>query len=150
MTIRFGLIGGSAIAERAVIPALLATAGVAPELLASRTEARCRWLAERFGLRATPDYDAVLADPAIDAVYISLPNALHEEWTLRALEAGKHVLVEKPLALSEEELRLFEDFYADRSEPLLLTGFNRRFRPQRRGSGVSSRGGRHHSSRATA
>ena len=99
MTIRFGLIGGSAIAERAVIPALLATPGVAPELLASRTEARCRWLAERFGLRATPDYDAVLADPTIDAVYISLPNALHEEWTLRALEAGKHVYCEKPAVL---------------------------------------------------
>jgi predicted dehydrogenase/threonine dehydrogenase-like Zn-dependent dehydrogenase len=89
---------------------------------------------------ATTDFDAVLADDAVHAVLIATRHDLHGEQTLRALQAGKHVLVEKPLALTAAELDAIEAFYAERGEgeasgraaPLLLTGFNRRFSPSAR------------------
>jgi predicted dehydrogenase len=72
----------------------------------------------------------VLTDDTIDLVLISTRHDTHAELALRSLEAGKHVFVEKPLALSDEELAAIETFYADRAEgPLLMTGFNRRFSP---------------------
>lgn len=58
---------------------------------------------------AYPSYDQLLADDGIDAVYIPLPNHLHADWTVRALEVGKHVLCEKPLALSTGEMDRVED-----------------------------------------
>ena len=99
MNVRFGLIGGSAIAQRAMLPALQAVPGVEVGLVASRSAQRRAELAARFGVRTAEEYEAVLADPDVDAVYISLPNALHEDWTLRALKAGKHVYCEKPAVL---------------------------------------------------
>ena len=129
--VRFGLIGGSAIAQRAVLPALQAVPGVQVALLASRSETRRGELAARFGVRTTPDYEAVLADPEIDAVYISLPNALHEQWTLRALAAGKHVYCEKPTVLDaaggERVARL-----ARERRRVFLEGFMFLFHPQHR------------------
>ena len=97
----------------------------------SRTGATAKAVATRAeAAYATTDLDEVLADDAVDLVLISTRHDLHAPFALRALEAGKHVFVEKPLALTEEELEAIEDFYRDRDGgPLLMTGFNRRFSP---------------------
>jgi dTDP-3,4-didehydro-2,6-dideoxy-alpha-D-glucose 3-reductase len=98
--IRFGLLGAASIAERAILPALQAVDGLDATHLASRSSVRSVQLRERFGVRTSDSYEAVLADPEVDAVYIGLPNVAHEEWSLRALRAGKHVYCEKPAALT--------------------------------------------------
>ena len=97
----------------------------------SRTGATAKAVAARAeAAYATTDIDEVLGDDAIDLVLISTRHDSHAELTLRALEAGKNVFVEKPLALTEAELAAIESFYAGRADgPLLMTGFNRRFSP---------------------
>jgi predicted dehydrogenase len=96
--VRFGLAGAADIAVRRTLPALRTLAGVASlTAVASRDPARAAGLAARFGGRAHGSYDDLLADPEVDAVYLPLPAGLHAEWISRALAAGKHVLVEKPL-----------------------------------------------------
>ncbi|PYS36100.1 MAG: NAD-binding protein, partial [Acidobacteria bacterium] len=72
--------------------------------LASRDAEKARTAAKAAGVpRAYDGYDRLLADPEIDAVYIPLPNHMHFEWSVRALEAGKHVLCEKPLCLTVDQ-----------------------------------------------
>lgn len=98
----------------------------------SRTGASAKAVATQAeAAYATTDLDAVLADAAIDLVLVSTRHDSHAEIALRALSAGKHVFVEKPLALTEDELRAIEELYAGAGErpPLLMTGFNRRFSP---------------------
>ncbi|HSD65858.1 MAG TPA: Gfo/Idh/MocA family oxidoreductase [Vicinamibacteria bacterium] len=102
--VRWGLLGTARI-NRMVIPPLRASAGNRLVAVASRDPARAAAYAQEWGIgRAHGSYEALLADPEIDAVYIPLPNHLHAEWTLRATRAGKHVLCEKPLALSVAEV----------------------------------------------
>jgi xylose dehydrogenase (NAD/NADP) len=80
-------------------------AGVEVAAVASRDGARARAYADERGIeRAHGSYEALLADPGVDAVYVSLPNALHHEWTLKALLAGKHVLCEKPYSRREAQV----------------------------------------------
>jgi predicted dehydrogenase len=76
----------------------------------------------------------VLNDKEVDAVLIATRHNLHADMTLRALKAGKHVLVEKPLAINQDELQKIVAFYenSDATAPILLTGFNRRFSPYAR------------------
>jgi xylose dehydrogenase (NAD/NADP) len=101
--LRWGLLSTARI-NRALIPAIRAAARSELTTVASRTIARAEAYATEWQIpRAAGSYDALLADPEIDIVYIPLPNHLHAEWTVRALEAGKHVLCEKPLALSVAE-----------------------------------------------
>lgn len=98
----------------------------------SRTGATARHVAERYeAANAGTDLDAALADPAVDLVMLCTRHHLHAEQVLRALAAGKHVFVEKPLALTGEELARIEAFYAGGTggKPVLMTGFNRRFSP---------------------
>ena len=76
-----------------------------------------------------PTYDALLADPAIDAIYNPLPNSLHAEWSIRALDAGKHVLCEKPLATSGQEARAMFDA-AKRNDRHLAEAYPYRAQPQ--------------------
>jgi predicted dehydrogenase/threonine dehydrogenase-like Zn-dependent dehydrogenase len=79
---------------------------------------------------ATTDAEEVLADPAIDAVLIATRHDLHAELTLRALGTGKHVMVEKPLAIDADQLTSLRRWFAGRTQsPVLMTGFNRRFSP---------------------
>ena len=99
MKLRWGILGVARI-NRALIPPLQASDRHALVGIASRERARAEAAAREWGIpRAHGSYRELLADPEIDAVYIPLPNALHEEWTVEAVRAGKHVLCEKPLAL---------------------------------------------------
>lgn len=98
--------------------------------VASRSLASAEAFAERHQLpRALGSYEALLADPDIEAIYNPLPNSLHAEWSIRALEAGKHVLCEKPIAVTAAEARAMFAA-ADRAGRLLLEAFPYRSQPQ--------------------
>jgi predicted dehydrogenase/threonine dehydrogenase-like Zn-dependent dehydrogenase len=97
----------------------------------SRTGANALMAANRFGAgKATTDFDEVIGDRDVDLVLIATRHDQHAGLALRALAAGKHVFVEKPLAISEDQLAELEAFFGGRAEtPMLMTGFNRRFSP---------------------
>jgi predicted dehydrogenase len=98
------VLGAAGIAIGAVLPAIAAAKNGRVVAIASRDRERARRVVEGYpGARTADSYEALLADPDVDAVYIPLVNSLHKEWTLRALEAGKHVLCEKPLAMNALE-----------------------------------------------
>jgi xylose dehydrogenase (NAD/NADP) len=98
--------------------------------VASRDGAKARRQADEHGIeRALAGYEALLADPAIDAVYVSLPNALHVEWSMRALAAGKHVLCEKPLSRHPDDVAAAFAL-AERNGLVLAEAFMYRFHPQ--------------------
>lgn len=104
--IRWGVLGCARIARENVIPAILRSANSELHALASRDATKLAAAAGKFRpAKAHASYDALLSDPAVDAVYIPLPNSLHREWTIRAAEQGKHVLCEKPLGLNAAECR---------------------------------------------
>ena len=110
LPIRWGVLGAARIAVKHVLPSFRAARHAKLAALAARDPDRARRVAEGFGIpRAYGSYDQLLADPAVDAVYIPLPNDLHLTWTLRALAAGKHVLCEKPIALNADEARAIAD-----------------------------------------
>lgn len=101
----WGILGASNFALREMAPALHLARGSRLAALATRTPAKAAPFRERFpDLAVHEGYDALLGDPAVEAVYIPLPHTLHVEWALRALAAGKHVLVEKPVALRAAEI----------------------------------------------
>ena len=128
--LRIGTLGSSRISR----PALIEPADSVPEVtvaaVAARDMARAEAYALRHGLeRAYGSYEELLADPDIDAVYNPLPNSLHGPWTLRAIEAGKHVLCEKPLTRHPEEAEAAFDA-ADRAGLILSEAFMYRHNPQ--------------------
>jgi predicted dehydrogenase len=97
--LRWGILGCARI-NRSLLPAFAASERNSLVAIASRSADKAQEAARAAGIpRAFGSYEALLADPELDAVYIPLPNSLHVEWTIRALHAGKHVLCEKPLAL---------------------------------------------------
>ena len=129
--IRWGILSTAKIAVKQVIPAM--QKGQLTQVLgiASRDEARAEAAAKELGIpRSYGSYEALLADPDIDAVYNPLPNHLHVPWTLKALAAGKHVLCEKPIALDTTEARSL--WHAAQSYPDLkvMEAFMYRFHPQ--------------------
>ncbi|MFD3976295.1 Gfo/Idh/MocA family protein [Streptomyces cyaneofuscatus] len=96
--VRIGILGCAGIARRRMLPAMAACAETEISVVASRDLLRARETAHPYGCRAVQGYESVLGDPAVDAVYVPVPAALHAHWAEAALRAGKHVLVEKPLA----------------------------------------------------
>ena len=103
--LRIGVLGAANIA-RAFISGVAPSKSVVVAAVASRDKAKAEAFARETGLaRALGSYEALLADPEIDAIYNPLPNTLHAEWSIRALEAGKHVLCEKPLATTVADTR---------------------------------------------
>lgn len=102
--LRFGVLGTAKIAREKVVPPIQRAQHSQVVAIASRDLALAREVAGRLGIeRAHGSYEALLADPEVEAVYIPLPNHLHLPWTTRAAEAGKHVLCEKPIGLDAKE-----------------------------------------------
>jgi predicted dehydrogenase len=98
--IRWGILGAANFAREHMAPAIHAASGAKLAALATSDPAKAEgFRAFQPDLRVHGSYEALLADPEIDAVYVPLPNHLHVEWALKALDAGKHVLVEKPLGM---------------------------------------------------
>lgn len=103
--IRWGILGASGFACRDMAPAIHAARGAVLAALATRSPERAApFAALAPGLRVHAAYDALLGDPDVDAVYVPLPNSMHVEWGLRALAAGKPVLIEKPVAMTAPEV----------------------------------------------
>ncbi len=104
--IRWGILGVAKIATAKVIPAMQLAANVEVAAIASRELDKSQAAAGQLKIpKAYGSYEALLADPSIDAIYNPLPNHLHVPWSIRAAQAGKHVLCEKPIALSVAETR---------------------------------------------
>jgi predicted dehydrogenase len=127
--VRFGFLGAGYIASRAMAPAVHAADGAVVQAVAARDVDRARSL-EPLG-HVYSDYRALLADPDVEAVYISLTNEVHLPWTLAALEAGKHVMCEKPLGLDVTEVRTMHSA-ASAAGLLLLEGYFYRWHPRMR------------------
>ncbi|HSW43259.1 MAG TPA: Gfo/Idh/MocA family oxidoreductase [Patescibacteria group bacterium] len=102
--LRWGILSTARIATEKTIPGMLRAARCEVVAIGSRDSARAAAVAARHGIpRVHGSYEALLADPHVDAVYVPLPNHLHAEWTIAAARAGKHVLCEKPLAVTAED-----------------------------------------------
>ena len=107
--IRYGILGAANIA-RAFTRGLAGSTLARAEAVASRDAAKAAAFAAELAIpRHLGSYEALLADPAIDAIYIPLPNDLHCEWAIRCAEAGKHVLCDKPLAMGAAEAQKMYD-----------------------------------------
>ncbi|MFK0256172.1 Gfo/Idh/MocA family protein [Streptomyces sp. NPDC090445] len=132
-TLRWGVLGATSYIAGHLMPAIAATPGCTLAAVASRPEraAAAAGLGRALGATAHRDYATLLADPAVDAVYVPLPNTEHVEWTLRALAAGKHVLVEKPMAMDEDGCARIEKA-AGAASRTVMEAFMYRFHPQQR------------------
>jgi predicted dehydrogenase len=125
---RLGLLGAARIAERAIVPAAQDT-GTRLVAVAARDRARAEAFAEKHGVeRVLDSYADLIADPEVDAIYNPLANALHAPWNLAAIEAGKHVLSEKPFASNADEAAEVRDAAA-KSDVVVLEGFHYLFHP---------------------
>jgi predicted dehydrogenase len=126
--LRIGVLGAAGIARLAVVPAILASRNATVAAIASRNPAGAAWV-RAAGIAVTEGYEALLHRSDVDAVYIPLPNHEHARWTMRAADAGKAVLCEKPLARDAAEAAQIVAHCARRNVPL-LEGFMYRFHPQ--------------------
>lgn len=110
-TVRWGILGCARIARLQFVPAIGRSTNATLHAVASRDPARLAEFRNLFGdaFTAHASYEALLADPTVDVVYVPLPNALHCEWAIRAMQNGKHVLCEKPLALDASEAQRMAD-----------------------------------------
>jgi D-xylose 1-dehydrogenase (NADP+, D-xylono-1,5-lactone-forming) len=127
--VKWGIVSTADI-NRKVLPGAKASPAVDLAAVASRTQERADAYARDWEIpRAYGSYEALLADPEIEAVYISLPNTLHVEWSIKALDAGKHVLCEKPLSRHPGEVAEAFDA-AERNDRFLMEAFMWRHNPQ--------------------
>ena len=128
--IRWGVVSTANIGRIAVIPAIQASHNGVVAAVASRDMDRAQAFASKLGIpKAYGSYEALLEAADIDAVYIPLPNSMHRLWTVRAAEAGKHVLCEKPLGLNASEC-LEMEAAAGRRNVKLMEAFMYRFHPR--------------------
>lgn len=129
--VRWGQLGVAAIGVNKVLPAMQRGKYSAVDAIASRALTRARKAAKALGIpKAYGSYEELLADPEIDAIYNPLPNHLHVPWSIKALEAGKHVLCEKPLALSSAEAQTLVDAAKKYPHLKIMEAFMYRHHPQ--------------------
>jgi predicted dehydrogenase len=118
--LRIGVLSTADIARTKVIPGMQQASRVEVVAIASRDAARARSVATELGIgTAHGSYEALLADPAVDAVYVPLPNHLHAEWSIAAARAGKHVLCEKPLAITSADAQAMIDVFRAEDRQLM-------------------------------
>ncbi|MFF2480253.1 Gfo/Idh/MocA family protein [Paenibacillus sp. NPDC058071] len=128
--LKWGIMGCAGIAKRAVIPGLQLSELNEAYAIASRDLDHAKKTAEELGIPvAYGSYEALLADSSIDVIYIPLPNHLHKEWAIKAIQAGKPVLCEKPLALNEREAAEMAEAAAQ-AGVLLAEAFMYRYHPR--------------------
>ncbi len=141
--INWGILGTAKIAVNKVIPALQKSSLGTVVAIASRDAFKARAVATQLGIaRVHETYEALLADPGIDAIYIPLPNHLHVPWSLKALAAGKHVLCEKPIALDAREAAELATAARKYPRQKIMEAFMYRFHPQwRRAQQIVAEGG---------
>lgn len=126
----FGILGAARIAASALIPAIAKSSNAQVAAVAARDLGRAQRYAAEHGIpKAYGSYEEMLADPEVEAVYNPLPNSEHAPWSLRALEAGKHVLCEKPFTLNAAEAEAV-DRAAKRAGKQVMEAFMYRFHPQ--------------------
>lgn len=126
----WGILGAARIATRRLIPAIPRAGGVV-QAIASREAERAEDVARVAGaVRAYGSYEALLEDCRVEAIYVPLPNHLHVPWSIRALEAGKHVLVEKPVGQDADEARALQAVAANHPGLIAMEAFMYRFHPR--------------------
>ncbi len=131
--VRFGVLGAARITPAALLRPAASHPEASVEVVAARNLSRAVDYATRHGIPKVVDrYEAVVSDPTVDAVYIPLPNSLHAEWTLAALEAGKHVLCEKPFtanATEAEQVAAAADRAIEQDGLVVMEAFHYRYHP---------------------
>lgn len=129
--VRWGIISTAKIGREKVIPAIQKGKYCEVNAIASRKKEEAGKTAAQLGIpKAYGSYEELLADNEIDAVYIPLPNHLHVEWSIKAMQAGKHVLCEKPIGLSSVEAQRLIDITKDYPNIKVMEAFMYRFHPQ--------------------
>ena len=127
---KWGILGTANIAKKALIPGIRDSESSQVYAVASRNSEKAKKFAEELEIpKSFGSYEELLDDDRVEFVYIPLPNHLHREWTIKAAEAGKHVLCEKPLGLNKKEV---EEMFAaaEENKVKLMEGFMYRFHPQ--------------------
>lgn len=129
--VRWGVLSTAGIAQKALLPAFSRAENAEVIAIATRGDRqKALPIAEKFGIdKIYESYEALLADPEIDAVYIPLPNHLHKQWVIAAAKQGKHILCEKPIALTAEDVAEMEAV-CKAHHVLLMEGFMYDFHPQ--------------------
>jgi predicted dehydrogenase len=129
--LRWGVLSSAKIGREKVIPAIQISRLGEVVAIASRTQEGADLAAKELGIvRAHGSYEALLADPNVDAIYNPLPNHLHVPWTIKALEAGKHVLCEKPLGLNTADVKKLIEVTEQYPHLRVMEAFMYRFHPQ--------------------
>jgi predicted dehydrogenase len=127
--VQIGVLGAARIAPAALIKPAKENPDVVVGAVAARDASRAQAFAAKYGIgRVHDSYEALLADPDLDAVYIPLPNGLHGQWTRAALTAGKHVLCEKPFTANAAEAREIAELAAN-SDRVVMEAFHYRYHP---------------------
>jgi predicted dehydrogenase len=129
--VRWGILSTARIGREKVIPAMQAGRLCEVVAIASRNKEQGKLVADQLKIPVVYDsYEKLLNDPGIDAVYIPLPNHLHVEWSIKSLQAGKHVLCEKPIGLSLGEVKQLGQAAEQNPELKIMEAFMYRFHPQ--------------------
>ena len=127
--LKFGIIGCSRIAKRSVIPAIMKSQFAELEIIGSRSTDKAKEFSKEFNCKKFGTYEDVISDDSVDAVYISTPISTHEEWSIKATSAGKHVYVEKSSTFDYDSARMMVES-AKENNVRMMEGFMFRFHPQ--------------------